>query len=302
MHQRRCKELVNVLNLCDFLSESIACLSRELLTYDCQLPETRGPVFGGPWTVLLHTVMRKRRRKEVNNNCSNKFWSGGTARRIIRGGLLTALAVAVSGIASAQDTAPDKKDEIAYGQLPSPATPEAITPPEGNSAFLLGHGVGTQGYVCLPSGSGASWTVNNARPEATLFTNVFGAAFQIITHFLSPVENPNDVGPKPPRFGDVTWQSSFDSSKVWAQKTNFIPAGSNASCPNAGAIDCLLLQTIGSEQGPAGGRALTKTTFIQRLNTNGGSAPATGCSVSTDVGKQALVPYSADYYFFRADQ
>jgi hypothetical protein len=55
--------------------------------------------------------------------------------------------------------------------------------------------------------------VNNARPEATLFTNVFGAAFQIITHFLSPVENPNDVGPKPSRFGDVTWQSSLDSSE-----------------------------------------------------------------------------------------
>jgi len=234
----------------------------------------------------------------MNNNCSNKFWSGGTAHRIICGGLLAALTVAASGIASAQD----KKDEIAYRQLPSPATPEAITPPEGNSAFLLGHAVGTQGYVCLPAGAGASWTVNNARPEATLFTNVFGAAFQIITHFLSPVENPNDVGPKPPRFGDATWQSSLDSSKVWAQKKSAISAGSDASCPNAGAIDCLLLQTIGSEPGPAGGKSLTQTTFIQRLNTNGGSAPAAGCSVFAEVGKQALVPYSADYFFFHADQ
>ncbi len=33
-------------------------------------------------------------------------------------------------------------------------------------------------------------------------------------------------------------------------------------------------------------------------HTNGGSAPATGCSASTDVGKQALVPYTADYYFY----
>jgi len=31
-----------------------------------------------------------------------------------------------------------------------------------------------------------------------------------------------------------------------------------------------LLQVIGEEEGPAGGRLLTKTTFIQRLNTNGG--------------------------------
>jgi Protein of unknown function (DUF3455) len=46
---------------------------------------------------------------------------------------------------------------------------------------------------------------------------------------------------------------------------------------------------------------MSQTTFIQRLNTNGGSAPATGCSASADVGKQALVPYTADYYFFRKD-
>jgi len=212
------------------------------------------------------------------------------------------VAMAVCGIASAQDTAEDKKGEITFNRLPNPSTPDTITPQEGNSLFLAGHGVGTQGYVCLPSGLGASWTVNNARPEATLFTDLFGAAFQIITHFLSPVENPNDVGPKPPRFGDVTWQSSLDSSRVWAQKTNFIVAGTDASCPNAGAIDCLLLQTIGSKRGPTGGKMLTKTTFIQRLNTKGGSAPALGCSVFADVGKQTLVPYSADYFFFRGDQ
>jgi len=38
------------------------------------------------------------------------------------------------------------------------------------------------------------------------------------------------------------------------------------------------------------------------LNTNGGSAPTTGCALSGDVGKQALVPYSADYFFFRSDE
>ena len=176
----------------------------------------------------------------------------------------------------------------------------------GTSAFLLGHGVGTQGYVCLPNpAGGVSWTVNNARPEATLFTHIFGEAVQIITHFLSPVVNPNDVGPKSPRFGDVTWQSSFDSSRVWAQKKDFITAGTDASCPNGGAIDCLLLQVIGADEGPAGGKSLTKTTFIQRLNTKGGSAPAnpaTGCLASNDVGHQVLVPYSADYFFFRNEQ
>jgi Protein of unknown function (DUF3455) len=47
---------------------------------------------------------------------------------------------------------------------------------------------------------------------------------------------------------------------------------------------------------------MTKTTYIQRLNTSGGSAPASGCAAPTDIGKQTLVPYSADYYLFHADQ
>jgi hypothetical protein len=183
--------------------------------------------------------------------------------------------------------------------LASPATPAIIAPPEGNVAFLLGRAVGTQGYVCLPLSGGASWTVNSARPEATLFQSVFGFDVQIITHFLSPDTNPNQNAPDPLPFGSATWQSSFDSSKVWAQALHSLAPGTDASCPNAGAIACLLLQSIGSLHGPTGGKLLTRTTFIQRLNTKGGSAPAEGCSTSADVGKQTLVPYSADYYFFR---
>jgi len=62
-----------------------------------------------------------------------------------------------------------------------------------------------------------------------------------------------------------------------------------------------LLETVGSKEGSTGGTLLSKTTFVQRLNTKGGSAPADGCAVPTDVGKQALVPYSADYYFYKSD-
>jgi Protein of unknown function (DUF3455) len=184
-------------------------------------------------------------------------------------------------------------------KLAPPATPAIITPPPGNSAFLVGHAVGTQGYVCLPASTGASWTVNGSRPEATLFAGDRGHEAQIVNHYLSPDTNPNEFAPKPLPFGSATWQSSSDSSKVWAQPLNAIPAGSDASCPNPGAIGCLLLQSIGSENGLAGGTIMARTTFIQRLNTQGGAAPATGCSVATDVGKQTLVPYSADYYFFR---
>jgi Protein of unknown function (DUF3455) len=188
-------------------------------------------------------------------------------------------------------------------KIKPPVTPAAITPPPGNTPFLVGYAVGTQGYVCLPTSTGASWTVNSSRPEATLFAGSSGKGKQIATHFLSPNTSPNEFAPKPLPFGSATWQSSSDSGKVWAQKQQGIHAGSDqTSCPNSGAIDCLLLQVIGSEPGPTGGKSLTKTTFIQRLNTKGGSAPADGCSTSADVGKQALVPYSADYYFFRHDK
>jgi uncharacterized protein DUF3455 len=45
---------------------------------------------------------------------------------------------------------------------------------------------------------------------------------------------------------------------------------------------------------------LTRTTFIQRLNTSGGIAPSTGCTQPIDLGTKALVPYTADYFFYKA--
>ena len=39
-------------------------------------------------------------------------------------------------------------------------------------------------------------------------------------------------------------------------------------------------------------------TSIQRVNTRGGAAPAGGCTVD-NVGEEARVAYSADYYFYR---
>jgi len=169
---------------------------------------------------------------------------------------------------------------------------------------LVGHAFGSQGYTCLPTNTGGTAWNPTARPKATLFASFFGQPVQIITHFQSINENPKpDV--TVPRSGNVTWQSSLDSSRVWAQvlhKNAISPSPDIASCPNAGSIACLLLQSIGSLQGPTGGNILSKTTFIQRLNTNGGSAPEDGCATASDVGSQTLVPYTADYYFFRKDQ
>jgi hypothetical protein len=44
---------------------------------------------------------------------------------------------------------------------------------------------------------------------------------------------------------------------------------------------------------------LANTIFIQRVATSGGVAPTTGCDGKTN-GKQKKVPYTADYYFWKA--
>lgn len=193
----------------------------------------------------------------------------------------------------------------ASAQIKVPPTPTLISAPEGAKVFLVGHAKGTQGYVCLPTAPDAdtaAWTVNPARPEATLFTNFFGQDFEIITHFASPDAKPNKFAPSPlPGSGNATWQGSLDSSRVWAavlHGNSVPPSVDNPSCPNLGSINCLLLQSIGNDAGPTGGRLLADVTFVQRLNTKGGLAPVNGCATSDDVGKQALVPYSADYYFY----
>jgi hypothetical protein len=67
-----------------------------------------------------------------------------------------------------------------------------------------------------------------------------------------------------------------------------------------GAIPWLLVRVVGARRGPTGGDFLTQTTFIHRLNTTGGLAPSTGCTLST-LGATAVVPYTADYFFYRAD-
>ncbi len=186
---------------------------------------------------------------------------------------------------------------LAGAQVTPPPTPDTIAVPAGNSAYLVGHAYGSQGYTCLPTSTGGTAWNPTARPEATLFVDFFGHQVQIITHFQSINENPKP-GVTPPLSGNATWQSSFDSSRVWAVKNKGIdPSAEIASCPNTGSIQCLLLQSVGNKKGPTGGNLLANTTFIQRLNTSGGAVPTSVCTV----GQTQLVPYTADYFFFRAD-
>ena len=83
-----------------------------------------------------------------------------------------------------------------------------------------------------------------------------------------------------------------DTSTVWARATGFATVDPNA-------IQWLRLQTAGVQVGPTGGGTLAVTTFIQRVNTVGGLAPATGCDNPKDIGRKAFVPYAADYVFYK---
>src|SRR6185436_19167383 len=73
------------------------------------------------------------------------------------------------------------------GHITPPPVPAKIQVPEGNKAFLVGHALGTQNYICLPSGAGFKFVLFT--PEATLFQR---HGKQIITHFFSP--NPSEGG------------------------------------------------------------------------------------------------------------
>jgi len=175
--------------------------------------------------------------------------------------------------------------------LPQSAHAEKVTPPpvpaglEVSSdfeAFLVGHAIGTQNYVCQPSGGSFAFVLFT--PQATLFDD---ADHQIITHFFSP--NPDEGGTI-----RATWENSRDTSTIWAA---VVPDGSATVDPNS--IAWLKLAVVGAEDGPTGGGKLSDTKFVQRLSTFGGLAPTTGCSSLADVGKKEFVPYQADYFFYK---
>ena len=215
-----------------------------------------------------------------------------TTRRILLSACATALAVAFTVSLSQPAHA---------NQVTPPPVPPNIQVPPGHKAFLEGHGVGTQNYVCVPSASSAIGVAFVLfTPEATLFDD---DDKEVITHFFSP--NPFEHNTNPavvaPGMIRVTWQHS-DTSTVWA-KVNVNPDGSNGSSSDPafvapGAVAWLLLKVVGAQDGPTGGDTLTATKFIQRLNTSGGVAPSTGCTSSANVGNQAFVPYTADYFFY----
>jgi hypothetical protein len=191
------------------------------------------------------------------------------------GALIVAVAIAFGSGASAAI------------RITPPAVPDGLEVEGGFKPFLVGHAIGTQNYVCAPAAtpSGTDWLFIG--PQATVFN---ASTEQILTHYQSKNPLKNDAL-------HATWQHSRDTSAVWA-----LPAASSTdpAFVTPGAIPWLLLSIVGAQEGPTGGDALTGTTYIQRVNTVAGGAPATGCAAAGDIGKRVFVPYETDYVFYKA--
>jgi hypothetical protein len=191
-----------------------------------------------------------------------------TTRRVL---LIAGLAASVAGASPAMATH-HRRPEV-------PAVPSNLEVPEGHRLFFVAHATGTQNYICLVAGQ--AWTLIG--PQATL-VNRFDQ--QILTHYLS-------LNPEEPGTARATWHHSGDSSSVWGQA---IETSTDSAYVAPGAIAWLKLKVVGHEEGPTGGNRLAEATYIQRVNTEGGVAPAGVCP---SVGARAFVPYETDYVFYR---
>jgi len=142
--------------------------------------------------------------------------------------------------------------------------PQQLQPPDNERLFLTVHAKGNQIYTCKADGNQYSWVFK--APEADLFYengNAFGK------HFAGP-----------------SWMAT-DSSRVNGK------AVASVDSPDSNSIPWLLVHVTSHE----GNGVLSHATSIQRLNTKGGKAPATGCDAS-HVNQESRVPYTADYSFF----
>lgn len=144
----------------------------------------------------------------------------------------------------------------------APDVPASLVVPDGNKVHFHAYAVGVQIYAW----NGSSWVFQ--APEAVLFSDA-GADGEVAIHYAGP-----------------TWESNSGSKVVGARV-----AGASV---DPTAIPWLLLRATATD-GPG---IFARTTFIQRVNTVGGLAPATPGTVA---GQVARVPYTAEYFFYRAE-
>ncbi|HYV66220.1 MAG TPA: DUF3455 domain-containing protein [Myxococcales bacterium] len=149
---------------------------------------------------------------------------------------------------------------------PQPAqVPENLRVPEGHGLVLRAAARGAQVYTCKAKAAdpaGYEWVLK--APEAELFD---AKGTKIGHHYAGP-----------------TWES-VDGSRVVGEAVQRSPA--------QGTIPWLLLRAKSNE----GAGVLAGVKYIQRVDTTGGSAPASGCDAA-HVGAEARVDYSANYDFF----
>jgi hypothetical protein len=145
--------------------------------------------------------------------------------------------------------------------------PAALNPPADATLAAALPARGVQIYTCaVPAAGGApAWTLK--APHAVLGK---GHDVQAI-HFAGP-----------------SWEAT-DGSIVTGTKV------AAAAAPDAADIPWLLLQAATH----TGAGIFANVTFVQRLATENGVAPATGCD-DAHVGAEVLAPYAADYFFYRA--
>lgn len=141
----------------------------------------------------------------------------------------------------------------------------SIEPPEGARLVLQAKGDGVQIYTCTQAAGAMKWALKG--PDARLMD----ASGQLLgTHFAGPAWKLNNGG-------EVKGE----------------PAATRPS-PEAASIPWLLLR---AKAGSALG-TLATVAYIQRTETHGGVAPASGCQASPDAGKTVQVPYTATYTFY----
>jgi len=143
--------------------------------------------------------------------------------------------------------------------------PEPIKVPAGHHPVLTAHAKGKQIYQCSLSNGAYSWQIQ--APDAQLFDD----QRQIIgKHYEGPV-----------------WEYK-EGSRVQGKivaKVDMAPGS---------AITWLLVEVVGHN----GVGPFTKTSFINRINTQGGLPPVTGCDAN-HLGQEKRVDYSADYIFYQ---
>jgi len=118
------------------------------------------------------------------------------------------IGMVLAGVIALSFTVPAAQPAYADTLIP-PSVPTAIQVPAGNKAYFVGHAVGTQNYVCVPSGGTIKFVL--LTPVATLFD---GGREQLATHYFSP--NPSEANADPRVLSNYIIRATWQARKIQA--------------------------------------------------------------------------------------